>query len=328
MTDQDNEPAHMNGPPTAAASIDAQLEQALSLPVIMLLLGLFLAQRLVPKLEAGQRRPFDLAGFLLGTMALFGLTAALDRAGDRGTELWTTLGLFALGLFGGALFVRHLRRAEHPLVDPSTFAIQSFRFVMLGGGAMRALIGSMPFLLPLTFQLGFGLPATDAGLLVLALFVGNIGIKPVTTPILRRFGFRNTMLGNGIIQAAGMAACALLTPQTPTPAIVVLLVICGASRSMQFTALSTLGFADVPQPAMTTANTLVSVVTQLAIGIGVALGAMALQAAAQLRGEVGDPSLADFHAAFLVMATLMIATVIDAARLPSSAGANVASRNK
>jgi MFS family permease len=292
------------------------------------IVGLFLAQRLVPQLKSGDGRPFDLTGFLLGTLALIGLTSALDRAGDRTAQNSITLGLLCAGLAGGILFVRHIRRAAHPLVDPATFAIRSFRFVMFGGAAMRALIGGMPFLLPLTFQIGFGLPATDSGLLVLALFVGNIGIKPATSQILRRFGFRGTMIGNGIIQAATMAGCAALTPQTPMAAILALLVVSGASRSMQFTALSTLGFADVPQSAMTTANTLVSVVTQLAIGVGVALGAMALQASAQWRGETGDLSLADFHAAFLLMAALMIATVIDTARLPASVGAIVANRNK
>ena len=181
---------------------------------------------------------------------------------------------------------------------------------MTAGTTMRLLVNAMPFLLPLLFQLAFGLDPFHAGLLVLALFAGNLGIKPLTTPILRRFGFRTTMLANGLLQAGTMLACATLQPGTPTPLIFTLLALSGASRSLQFTAFNTLAFADVPQPAMAPANTMFSVAFQLSLGLGVALAALILRAAATLANEPGLPGLPAFQAAFVALAALMVAATL------------------
>jgi MFS family permease len=184
----------------------------------------------------------------------------------------------------------------------------------------------MPFLLPLLFQLGFGLDAFHAGLMVLALFAGNITIKPLTSPLLRRFGFRAVLVGNGLLQAATMFGCAALSPATPSVVLLGLLVVSGASRSLQFTALSSLAFADVPQAAMGSANTLFSVATQIAFGLGVALGAVTLQGMGQLFGAAAVPSLPVFQASFAIMGALMACVALTGLQLPGDAGDRVTQR--
>ena len=221
--------------------------------------------------------------------------------GDE-TRAWPlVVALSTVALVSGALLWRHSRTHPHPLLDPSPFRTQTYRLVMTAGTTMRLLVNAMPFLLPLLFQLAFGLDPFHAGLLVLALFAGNLGIKPLTTPILRRFGFRTTMLANGLLQAGTMLACATLQPGTPTPLIFALLALSGASRSLQFTAFNTLAFADVPQPAMAPANTMFSVAFQLSLGLGVALAALILHAAATLAHEPGLPGLPAFQSAFVAL---------------------------
>ncbi len=290
------------------------------------LIGFVMALRLVPRIAATGRRPFDMTGFVFGTLMLAALTAGLDALGDA-TDSWANIAmLFVAAAVAGGLFLRHINRAEHPLVSPTTFRHATFRRVMVGGTAARTLIGAMPFLLPLYFQLGFGLDAFNAGLLVLALFAGNIGIKPGTSFILRRFGFRHVLLGNGLLQAATMVACAFLTPQTPVVVIVLLLAISGASRSMEFTALFSLAFADVPQAEMGPANTLFSVSMQLSVGLGVALGAVLLHGAGFALGTAGVPSVAVFHVGFLALAALMLLTSLDSLILHRQAGDEVARR--
>ncbi len=288
--------------------------------------GLSLAFLMVPKIDLGTARPFDWTGFLFGALMLAGITASLDQFGNHEAPRGIPLALAAVGMVFTVLFVRHIHRHAHPLVNPATFKIDTFRLVMFGGTLTRMIISAVPFILPLMFQLGFGLPATDAGLLVLALFAGNLGIKPATTPILKRFSFRRVLLVNAVLQAATLFACALLTPQTPTPVVLVLLLISGASRSMQFTCLSTLAFADVPQAEMPSANTLFSVSMQLALGLGVAVGALILQAAGSVLGDSGTPTIADFHATFVVMGVLMLLTMVDTLQLHPSAGSNLAQR--
>lgn len=290
------------------------------------LIGMGSALRLVPRLAGGGRRPFDGLGFGLGAALLLCVMGAIDLLG-RGAVPWLAVASLA-GAAGvaGLLLRLQVRRHPHPMLDPSPLRVATFRMVMTNGTGMRVLISAMPFLLPLLFQLGFGLDAVQAGLLTLALFAGNIGMKPLTSPILRRYGFRGVLVGNGLLQGATMLACAALTPATPAAAVIALLVVSGASRSLQFTALGTLAFADVPKPMMSAANTLFSVAFQLAIGLGVALGAVALRASGHLLGEGAAPSLATFHGAFGIIGVLTVATALAGLRLAGDAGASVSGR--
>ena len=286
------------------------------------LIGIALALRLVPQLRPSGRRPFDGVGFALAAAWCLCATLALDLVGDGGAS-WAGVTALAAGAAAAApLLWRHLRRHAHPLIDPAPFKVPTFRLVMLTGSAMRTLIGAMPFLLPLSFQLGFGMDPFHAGLLVLTLFAGNLGIKPLTSAVLRRCGFRTVLVGNGLVQAATMLAFAAISTATPIGAVVMLLALSGASRSLQFTALNTLAFADVPQPWMAPANTWFSVAFQLSLGIGVAIGAVALRLACAAAG-IAAPGLAEFHAAFAVIALCMTVAALAGLRLPADAGSVV-----
>ena len=142
---------------------------------------------------------------------------------------------------------------------------------MVGGTAARVVLNAVPFVVPLMFQVGMGYDAVRAGLMLTPLFIGNIGIKPFTTPILRRFGFRPVVLVNAVIQISTLLGCALLGPQTPWPWVAGLLCVSGASRSMHFTSLNTLPFSDVPQDQMSMANLIFSVSFQASMAFGVGL---------------------------------------------------------
>ena len=288
-------------------------------------LGMILALRLVPAAAGATRRPFDGVGFVLAAAWCLCATLALDLLGE-GAGAWGAIVLLAAGAgAAGPLLWRHLRRHPHPLLDTAPFATPTFRATMLTGTFMRTLIGTLPFLLPLLFQLGYGRSAVEAGLLVLTLFAGNLGIKPLTTPILRRLGFRRVLVSNGLLQAAAMIGFALLPATAPLPVLLPLLVVAGASRSLQFTALNTLAFADVPQPAMGPANTWFSVAFQLSIGIGVAVGAVALRLASMAAG-VEQPGLAQFHVALAVIALFMAGSAFAALGLARDAGAAITAR--
>ena len=274
--------------------------------------------------EPGERasRPFDWPGFALGGFGLAALLFALDELGREGTD-WRVAAAFLLaGALAGGLALRHARRTAHPLVDLAAFAVPSFRVTMASGMAARTAISAMPFLLPLLFQLGLGLSPFAAGLFVLWYGLSNIGIKPATSPILRRFGFRNVLIVNTAVNAVAIGACALIGPATPAPAVALLLMLAGASRSMQFTALNTLAFADVPAALTGAANTLFNVSFQLALGLGIAFGAMALRAAEALlpaQGHAGP--ITAFRAVFAVVAAAELATLLGFTALRPDAGA-------
>ncbi len=287
------------------------------------LVGLALSLRYVPRVSSAAG-PFDVLGFAFGAAACLDATFFLDRLGQPGRPVLSVLLGVLLVLLMMAL-VRHLRRHSHPLVDLAAFSIPTFRAVTLGGAAMRVLINTLPFLLPLAFELGYGLSAFRAGLFVLALFVGNLGMKPFTSRILKRWGFRVTLVADGLLQAATMLGCAALIPMGLPPLTILVLVASGASRSLQFTALNTLAFADVPEEATSAANTLFSVAFQLGVGFGVAFGASALRLATAVLHQ-GVPDRTAFELAFTIIAIITAIVAVDGLRLHPEAGAIVSGR--
>ncbi len=264
---------------------------------------------------------FDLPGFVLSGLGFALFMGGIELASRADLPAWAgvTALLAGLGLLG--LSARHLRHTENPLFGLAPLGIATFRVTAVGGSLFRTAIGTAPFLLPLMFQLGFGWSAVRAGSLLLWLFAGNLAMKPATTWAMQRFGFRRVLVGNGLMVAAGFAACALLQADTPMPAMAALLFVCGMNRSMQFTALNTVGFADVPAAQMRDATTLFSVLQQMNAGMGIAIGALALSLACLLRGgDAAHAATADFHLAFWLIAGLALLAVIDSARLPRDAG--------
>ena len=292
------------------------------------LAAIILSLRIIPDIRETERRSFDLSGFITTSVAMVSLVTAMERLGDRQPQIWPTLALAALG-FGCLLYsIRHFRRAAAPMVRLDALQVPTFRVTMYGGSLFRASISAVPFLLPLLFQVGFGMDPFHSGLLVLAVFVGNLTIKPATTPLIRWLGFRRLLLINGALNVCSLLACALLTPQTPVWAIMLILYLGGVFRSIQFTGVSTLAFADVPAAQMSDANTLFSTASQLAVGLGITLGAIGIR----LGEQVGDwlhltelPGIS-FRLSFIFIALICLVGMIDSLHLSREAGSSVSNK--
>ncbi len=294
------------------------------------LLAMALSLRIIPNIREEERRPFDLPGFLATSLAMISLVAAMERLGDRQPQSWQTPALLATGI--GCIFfaLRHFRRAAWPMVRLDALQVPTFRVTMYGGSLFRASISAVPFLLPLLFQVGFGMDPFHSGLLVLAVFVGNLTIKPATTPLIRWLGFRRLLLINGALNVASLLACALLTPQTPVWLIMLILYLGGVFRSIQFTGVSTLAFADVPSAQMSYANTLFSTASQLAVGLGITLGAIGIRIGEQLSEWLNLATLPgiSFRLAFVFIALICLVGMIDTLHLTRDAGSTVSSKER
>ncbi|WP_448950546.1 MFS transporter [Labrys neptuniae] len=285
------------------------------------ILGFILTLKLIPAGRPDGTKPFDWRGFVLIGVACFGLMYGLDLISRQDASLplaAISLGVSAIVTFAAVL---HAKRAEHPLVDPWALRIRSFSITIWGGSMFRVAIGAVPFLAPLMFQLAFGLDAYQAGLLVLWVFAGNITMKPFTTPVLRRFSFRQVLLGNGFLNALLIACFALLTPATPFVVICAVLFASGLTRSMQFTALNTIAFAEVPESRMSGANTLFNAAHQMSAGLGVGVGAVVLRLAELwFPGANGSLPLIDFKIAFGVIGLIAFIAILDMIGLDAKAG--------
>ncbi len=298
------------------------------------LAGLLAASYLIRDTGEREPRPFDTLGFALNGLALALLLYAFDLLGHGaapgsgpGGDAWALAAAAAvLGASGvaGVLALRHARRHAHPLVGLGAFAVPSFRATMTGGFVSRVSISTLPFLLPLLFQVGMGMDPFMSGLLVLWYGLTNLGIKPWTSGILRRHGFRGVLLGNTLANALAIGGCALIGPGTPWPVAAALLALAGASRSLQFTSLNTLAFSEVPAALTGAANTLFNTAFQAAVGMGIALGAVLLHAAEAAGPTIGlHGPAAPFHAAFLLAAALALTSVPSFLRLRRDAGSAV-----
>lgn len=298
-----------------------------NLPLGALALGA--ALWLVPDGREASVRPFDAKGFVLLAGACVALLGGLEWLGSQTGERLLPglgLGLVAAGLLLTVWAVHHCRHHTDPLLPLHTLSINTFRVSIYGGSLFRLAISALPFLLPLLFQVAFGLSPVDAGLLVLAVFAGNLAMKPFTTAIMQRYGFRNVLLVNGLIGVVSIAACAFFTAQTPFAVIAAVLFVGGLSRSMQFTCYNSIGFADVPKPRMSEASALFSMSFQLAMGMGVTAAALLLRASMSVQGHEVQAQVGDFRVAFIGVALLGMFALVDVYRLPAGAGKSVLKR--
>jgi EmrB/QacA subfamily drug resistance transporter len=267
------------------------------------------------------KRPLDVLGFVLSGSALALLMYGADLAGQTGS-VRTALACIAAGAAIGVAAVRHLRRHPHPLVDLSLLRIPSFAVSVWAGSIFRIVISVAPLLLALMFQIAMGLDAFVSGLLVLAIFAGNLLMKILIPSMLERSGFRVVILANGLLLVLSTAMCAFITLTTPIWLIAAILFLGGASRSIQMSAFTTLSFADVDSVRMSSASSLMSAIVQLASGMGIAVGALMLSVAVVVGdGVASKPNVADFQLAFVLTAALGLVGVGLALRLERNVGA-------
>jgi MFS family permease len=293
------------------------------------LLALVVAARVVPALEPKAVPGLDWLGFVLCGVTLAGLLLGMEQVGAANANGWLATGLLLLAAAAGVLTVRRMLRAHHPLLDLHALRVPTFRVGNASGMVYRMAISAAPFLLPLMFQLAFGWSAVDAGLMVMAVFAGNVLIKPATSPLIRRFGFRSVIVGSAVGGVLMFAACAFLTPTTPLAVVAGVLFLSGVFRSIGFSGYNSLQFADIGPEQMTGANTLSSTIGQLAAGLGVAVGALALRLSDGLVSSVAPELgvLAHYQVAFVVLALLMVYPVLEALLgLHRAAGGEVAGR--
>lgn len=284
--------------------------------------GLAAALVLVPQARAAQPPALDAKGAVLAggglALAIFGFTLAGSRSGE-GLAAPATMALGAVLL---ALYLRHARRSAAPILDLGLLRIHTFRASITAGLLFRIATGALPFLLPLMLQVGFGMSAFQSGTLTFVSALGAVTMKLVATPILRRWGFRRVLAANAVISSALVAAIALFGVATPHALIVAVLLAGGFFRSLQFTSLNTLGYADIDPARMSSATSFSAVVQQLSLSAGVALAALLLDLSRAVDGRSALVS-EDFGRAFVAVALISLASLAVVARLAPDAGTEV-----
>ena len=285
-------------------------------------MGIALAALYMPAGQGRESHRLDWIGFALSGFGLSGLIFGFTIAGravlpEPGAEM-----LMLAGVALVVLYVMHARRTAHPLIDLRLLSVATFLTSAGGGFLFRVGGGAIPFLLPLMLQLAFGLDPFASGSLTFVAAAGAIVMKFTAGPILRAWGFRRVLMGNAFICAGFMAIYGLFTATTPHWAILAALLAGGFFRSLQFTALNAVAYADIDEAKMSQATALAAVTQQLALAVGVALAAFMLEWARSARGEQTLVQQ-DFAVTFFGLAVLVGACAFFHARLRPDAGAEV-----
>jgi MFS family permease len=263
----------------------------------------------------GASPPLDWGGVVLTCAGLGGLTygAHLLSVPSPPVALTAAFLVVSVALLFGA--VRHLRRTAFPLLNLRTLDVPTFRVALTAVIGYWFVCGAMPFLMPLLFQTQFGWSPVKSGAVTAFIFVGNVGIKPATTPLINRFGFRSVLVGASLGTTVVVAAFGFATAATPVAVIAVLALISGTTRSTGLTVYNTVGLADMPRELMRDANTLYATCTQLGAGLAIAIATVALR----IGGVVG-PGRTAYTVAFCLLALIAAGTVAEVLRMDRTAG--------
>jgi EmrB/QacA subfamily drug resistance transporter len=289
------------------------------------IVGIVLATIFIEDVRAETPDPFDPIGALLAGLGIGGLVFGGSLLGLNFLPAGVVIALIVGGAVATYAYVLHARRTPAPVLDLSLLNIPTMHATIVGGFIYRSGIGAMPFLLPLLLQLGFGLTAFQSGLITLSNVVGAMGMKTAVPFILRHFGFRRVLMVNALVSAALVAACATFTPGVSFAWIVGVLIISGFFRSLEFTSLNTIAYADIDNRRMSRATSLVAVAQQVSISVGVAVGALAVDLTLWVRGH-SVITAADFQPAFIAIGVIAGCAFFVFIRMPPEAGAELARR--
>jgi EmrB/QacA subfamily drug resistance transporter len=288
------------------------------------LAGITLVSLFIDKLRVDTHAPFDFTGLMLIGLGAGGLSFGMAVAGISLVPVGVTATLIGGGAAATLVYVAHARHVAAPVVDLTLFRLPTFRASVVGGFLFRTGVGALPFLLPLLMQLGFGMTPFQSGLVTLSSSVGALLMKSAAARIVKRIGFRNVLIWNGLIAALMIAACAAFSQAMPVAAMIAILLIGGFFRSLQFTGVNVIAFADVEPARMSRATSLTAMGQQLSQSVGVAVGALALEAILAINGET-HLAVHDFPPAFLLVGLISGSSLWVFARMPADAGAEMAS---
>ncbi len=293
------------------------------------LAALWLIRKYMPNYQTESRRPLDLIG-----LALFGsgtalLSWLLEIFGEHRLRTSSIALLFAIALGLLVTYALHATRTAHPLLDLRLFKIRTFRISVAGGFVTRLGIGGLPFLLPLLYQLGLGLPAWESGLLMMPSAIAAMSMKLIAPRLLRRFGYRQVLVVNTLLIGIIISLYGSVHDGTPLPVIVALGLALGFFNSLQFSSMNSMAYADVDEASSSMASTIASSMQQLSMSFGLACGS--LLAAWYLGNLPQSDRIAVMHAlhgAFLTLAAVTMVSSLSFWGLRRNNGESVSGKRR
>jgi len=238
------------------------------------LVALWLIKRHMPDYRGEAPRPLDVIGLVLFGSGTALLSWLLEVFGEHTLDTTSTCVLLLLSLSLLAAYVFHANHVAHPLLRLELLKFRTFRISVGGGFVTRLGVGGLPFLLPLLYQLGLGLPAWESGLLMMPSAAAAMVMKLIAPRLLQRFGYRRILVANTVMIGVNIGLYALVSSATPLVLIVLNSLTQGFFSSLQFTSVNSMAYADIDDRDSSMASTIASSMQQLSLSFGLACGSL------------------------------------------------------
>ena len=289
------------------------------------ILGIALTLKFIENIKEERKEGFDGYGFIIVSLGVAATMFGFENLGRGILSNTVVYSLLGAGVFLLGMYYRHAHISTSPIIDLSLLKIPTYRASISGGFLFRMGLGALPFLTPLMLQLGFGLTPFASGMITFTGAAGAMTMKFTAAPIIRHLGYRRILLGNTLICSAFMASYGFFTPSTSHLYIILTLLVGGFFRSLQFTSLNTIAYAEIPVERMSRATTLASVAQQLSLSFGVGIGALALHFTLAMSGRE-QLQASDFSPAYFFIAGLSLLSLLFFIPLTPTAGDEVSGR--
>lgn len=286
------------------------------------LLGITLVLRYIENDIPETKPRLDWPGFILSGVALATLVSGFEALGRSDVSRQYVALLLGTGLACGLLYVWHARRAQNPILDLTLMRTQTFAVSILGGNLCRFSVGATPFLLAILLQVGFGMTPFAAGMITFTSAAGALFMKLIVTHVIGRFGFRPILTRNALLTGAFVIICGFFQADTPVWLIIAVLFVGGVFRSLQFTAVNTLTYADLSSADMSRASSFAAMAQQLGISLGVGCAALAMNLSMNARGA-NTLVQSDVAWGFITIGGFCALSFFSFLRLPANAAAQL-----
>lgn len=288
------------------------------------IIALYLIYRHMPDYHGDDARPLDMIGLVLFGSGVALLSWLLEIFGEHQIDVASAV-MFLFIAFGLlAAYGWHANHTPFPLLRLSLFRVRTFRVSVIGGFVTRLGLGGLPFLLPLLYQLGLGLPAWQSGLLMMPAALAAMGMKLISAKVLRRFGYRQVLIVNTLLIGVTIGMFSRVGPATPVMLIILLSLTQGFFNSLQFSSMNSMAYADIEPADSSMASTIASSMQQMSMSFGLACGS--LVTAWYLGGLPQTDRVAvigALHHAFLTLAAMTIMSSLSFWTLRSRDGESI-----
>lgn len=265
------------------------------------ILGILWARKAMPDYKH-DKKSFDFLGMMLFGGSLVMMTVGIELGSEGVISGWLLLAVFVMGYLLMHAYYRHYKRIAFPIIDLKLIRIRTLRIGVFGNLLTRLGIGGMPLLLPLLFQVGFQHSAMTSGMMMIPVALTSVLIKPWVVPIVTRLGYKRTLIFNTMLIAIIIGLFAIASQDTALPNLIPLLVIFGAVNSIQLTAMNTLSLSDLNNETASGGNSLLMVMQQLSMSLGISVGAYLLSKYQHVEWMTDGALLSAFRYTFLTMA--------------------------